>query len=110
MKEIIWDSTAKATVQSLPKETKREIGVLLLMIQKGFMPNMPQSRKMPTVHPSAFELRIKDTNGNYRIFYVLLNKEIILIPHVFTKKTQKTPKKEIENAKKRIRRLINEIG
>ena len=69
---------------------------------------MPQSRPMRIIHKSAFELRIKDKNGVYRIFYVLFDKSTIFIPHTFIKKTQKTPTKEIQIAKKRLKRLIDE--
>lgn len=69
---------------------------------------MPQSRKIPALHQSAFELRIKDANGLYRVFYAFLDSDKILLPHAFTKKTQKTPKKEIDTAKQRLRRMIHE--
>ncbi len=108
MKEIIWDSAAKKAVKSFSGEIKKELGALLLALQRGELLGMPQSRSMRTVHKSAFELRIKDQSGIYRVFYVLFQKDKILIPHVFSKKTQKTPKKETETAKKRLRRLIDE--
>ena len=109
MRKIEWNPAAKATAQSFSQEIKREMGVLLLALQRGHPLGMPQSRKMPSIHPSAFELRIRDKSGIYRVFYVFLDQDKILIPHVFTKKTQRTPKKEIETAKKRLRRLIDEI-
>ena len=39
----------------------------------------------------------------------MFDKGKILAPHAFTKKTQKTPLKEITVAKKRLERLIDEI-
>lgn len=69
---------------------------------------MPQSRPMREVSASAFELRVKDKDGIYRVFYVLFDKHRILVPHAFTKKTKKTPQQEIETAQKRLRRLANE--
>ncbi len=108
MKKVIWDSIARKTVRSFSIEVKKEIGTLLLILQKGGVLRMPQSRKVPVVHRTAFELRVKDKTGVYRVFYVLFSGNKILIPHAFTKKTQKTPKKEIETAKKRLRRLTNE--
>lgn len=109
MKEIIWDKTAKKTVRAFSTEVKRELGALLMILQNGGVLGPPQSKSMKQVHPSAFELRIKDASGIYRVFYVFLDKGQILVPHAFTKKTQKTPLKEIETAKKRLRRLIDEI-
>ena len=95
-------------VRSFSIEVRKEIGVLLLSLQKGTFLSMPQSRRVPAIHRSAFELRIKDEKGIYRVFYILFFGEKILIPHAFTKKTQKTPKKDIEIAKRRLRRLIDE--
>jgi len=108
VKEIIWDLAAKKTVRSFSREVKKELGALLLVLQKGELLGMPQSKPMRMVHKSAFELRVKDHSGIYRVFYVLFQKDKVLIPHAFSKKTQKTPKKEIETAKKRLRRLVDE--
>ena len=80
-----------------------------MTLQQGMKLGPPQAKVMKQVHSSAFELRVKDSAGIYRVFYVLLDKKNILVPHAFTKKTQKTPQKEIDTAKKRLRSLIDEI-
>ena len=80
-----------------------------MVLQQGESLGPPQSKVFKTINSSAFELRIKDSSGAYRVFYVLFDKGRILIPHAFTKKTQKTPLKEINVAKKRLERLIDEI-
>jgi phage-related protein len=63
---------------------------------------------MKSIHQHAFELRVKDRKGAYRVIYVLSIGDMILIPHAFTKKTQKTPMKEIELSIMRLREMINE--
>jgi phage-related protein len=108
MKQVIWDHSAKETVRSFSVEVRQEIGALLRILQGGGQLGMPQSRPMKQLSSSAFELRVKDRDGIYRVFYVLFDKNRILVPHAFTKKTQKTPPQEIETGKKRLRRLINE--
>ena len=108
MKEIVWDFSARKTVRSFPVEVKKELGALLLTLQRGILLGMPQSRKIPALHKSAFELRIKDASGIYRVFYVCFDSDAILIPHAFIKKTQKTPQREIGTAKQRLRRMIYE--
>jgi len=45
-----------------------------------------------------FELRIKSGNNISRIFYFFFTKESIILTNGFIKKTQKTPKKELERA------------
>jgi len=49
---------------------------------------------------------VKDSSGAYRVFYYLKTQKGILIFHCFKKKTQKTPKKEIELARKRLGELL----
>ena len=105
----MWDSSAKAIVRSFSVEARKEIGALLMILQQGEALGMPQSRPVKQIHSSAFELRVKDRAGIYRVIYVLFDRGQIVIPHAFTKKSQKTPSKEIETAKKRLRRLIDEI-
>ncbi|MFN8945019.1 MAG: type II toxin-antitoxin system RelE/ParE family toxin [Pseudobdellovibrionaceae bacterium] len=108
MKRVIWDKSALETVRSFSVEVRQEVGALLRLLQGGEQLGMPQSRPMKQVGSSAFELRVKDKDGIYRVFYVLFDKHRILVPHAFTKKTQKTPQQEIETAQKRLRRLANE--
>lgn len=108
MKQIIWDKAALNTVRSFSVEVRQELGALLRILQDGGQLGMPQSKPMRQVASSAFELRVKDREGIYRIFYVLFDKQRIFVPHAFTKKTQKTPLHEIETGKKRLRRLIDE--
>jgi len=108
MKEIKWNSKAREFVRLLDDGTKREIGTLLRILQMGQRLGEPQSKPMKMIHQGAYELRIKDRKGIYRVIYVLAVSDKILIPHAFTKKTQKTPLKEIETSKKRLQELLNE--
>jgi len=108
LKIIVWDKKAREFVRALDDETKREIGTLLMVLQSGTGLGQPQSKPMKSIHQNAYELRIKDKKGVYRIIYVLALRDKILIPHAFKKKTTKTPKKEIETSKKRLQELLNE--
>ncbi len=79
-----------------------------MMLQMGCNLGEPQSKPMKSIHKYAFKIRVKDSKGAYRIIYVLNLGDKILIPHAFTKKTQKTPLKEIELSIRRLQELINE--
>lgn len=76
------------------------------MIQMGESLEMPQSKPMKSIHEKAHELRVKDKMGAHRIIYVLNLDDRILIPHAFTKKTRKTPQKEIELSIKRLKEIL----
>ena len=67
---------------------------------------MRKRSAMPTVAPGAFELRVRDRGGSYRAFYLIKSERGILVFHAFEKRTQKTPRHEIERARKRLREML----
>ncbi|MBK7890112.1 MAG: type II toxin-antitoxin system RelE/ParE family toxin [Bdellovibrionales bacterium] len=108
MKRIIWDKAALETIRRFSVEVRQEIGALLRLIQQGEQLGLPQSKPVKQLAPSAFELRIKDRDGIYRVFYVFFDKHRVFVPHAFIKKSRKTPMQEIETGRRRLRRLIDE--
>jgi phage-related protein len=69
---------------------------------EAFGPNlgMPHTRAMGE---GLFELRIKAAEGIARIFYcTVVNRRIVFL-HQFVKKTDKTPAKELEIARRRLK-------
>lgn len=106
MRKIKWNEKARDFVRDLDIATKREIGTLLLLLQRGETLGEPLSKPMRAIHAKAHELRIKDRHGIYRIIYIYFSDKEILIPHAFMKKTQKTPKYEIDLAQRRLKELL----
>lgn len=49
-----------------------------------------------------WEIKIKATATGYRIFYVVVQKNSLVLLHAYKKKTQKTPIKELVVAEKRM--------
>ena len=109
MKKVKWNNKARDFIRIFDIETKKEIGSLLLLLQLEKILGMPQSKPFKTIHKNAYELRIKSRNGAQRVIYVLCMEGIILIPYAFTKKTQKTPQKEINLSISRLKELLHEI-
>ncbi len=54
-----------------------------------------------------FELRPKASEGIGRVFYCTEKGGLIIILHSFVKKTQKTPKKELDIARQRLKEVKN---
>ncbi len=53
-----------------------------------------------------FEIRAKGKEGIGRAFFaIVIDKEIVIV-HSFIKKSQKTPKKELDKARKRVKELL----
>lgn len=63
---------------------------------------MPISRPMPVIAHGAHEIRLKDRQGQYRVFYFVKDHDALLVFHFIKKKTQATPHHEIEIARKRL--------
>ena len=84
-----------------------EAGYLLRLLQIGEKLKMPHSRPMPNIGSNCYELRINDEKSTWRIIY-RIDKDAIIILEVFNKKSQQTPKKVIDNCKKRIKEYDNE--
>jgi phage-related protein len=66
---------------------------------------MPHTRAMGG---GLFELRIKAAEGIARVFYCTIVGRRIVILHQFVKKTDKTPAKELQIARRRMKEIINE--
>ena len=79
--------------------------VALAKKMKIYGPNlgMPHTRAMGD---KLFEMRVKGREGIARVFYCTQIRHEIVMLHSFIKKTQETPKKELEIARKR----LSEVG
>ena len=53
-----------------------------------------------------YEVRAKDRSGIYRVIYFAHTGKRFILLHGFVKKTQKTPRKEIEIAKQRMKEMV----
>jgi phage-related protein len=69
-----------------------------------FGPNlgMPHSRAMGE---GLFELRLKSKEGIGRVFYCNLSERRVMMLHAFVKKSAKTPTKELEVARGKMREV-----
>lgn len=63
---------------------------------------MPHTRAMGK---GLFELRLKGQEGIARVFYCIVREKTITVLHSFVKKTQETPKKELDLAIKRLKEI-----
>ena len=108
MKKVIFHLKVRNLIKEFPDDVKYKIGKAIFFLQRGETLLMPISKAMPSVGKGVSELRIKGTDGIYRVFYLLKSQDGILVFHAFMKKTQKTPQLEIELAKVRLRELSND--
>jgi phage-related protein len=85
----------------IPAEHRKTIGEDIKTLQFGWPVGMPLARK---VDDDLWELRSNISSGIARTFFSIYRQQIVLL-HGFVKKTQKTPPKELANAKRRLNKL-----
>ncbi len=103
MKIKIFDNSLEKFIGKLEKPTiAKVLHTVDLLEQFGCNLQMPHSKKIKN---NFFELRVRGQQ-EVRIFYTFHQQQIILL-HGFVKKSQKTPKKEIELALQKLRVLTN---
>jgi phage-related protein len=75
-----------------------------MAVQFGLDPS--DWKPMPSVGPGVKEIRIWVEEGTFRVIYVVRTRDGVFVLHSFVKKSQKTPKRDIELAKKRLKELV----
>ncbi len=107
MKKVEILDTCLKEIKKFPDEIVKDILDITVRMQNGEALEMPLSRSMSSIGKSVFELRLKDKSGAYRVIYYALSKKgEIYFLHAFKKKTQKTPKKNLDLAARRLRSVL----
>jgi phage-related protein len=97
----IFDKSLEEFIESLEKSTIAKVLRNIDLLEKfGPKLGLPHSKKILT---RLFELRIRGKQ-EVRIFYTF-NKLHIILLHGFIKKSGRIPKKEIQTALQRLKRL-----
>jgi len=101
---LYYSNNLERDILSLPDRLlARYLKLTDLMEKYGADLGMPHTKSLSK---GLFELRVKGQEGIARVFYCTrIGKKIIML-HCFIKKTQKTPRKELELAKKRFKEII----
>ncbi len=100
-KNLRGEEIVKNQIRILQKEVMAKVAHNIdLLYEQGPILPMPYSKK---IMPNLYELRIRGKQ-EIRIFYSFKNSNIFIL-HLFQKKTQKTPQKEINIAVDRLKSL-----
>jgi phage-related protein len=90
-------------IMNLPDTLQaRYIGLTQRMIEYGPHLGLPHTEAFGS---GLFELRLKGAEGIARVFFCTMVKQEIVMLHSFIKKTQKTPQKELDIARLRMKEL-----
>lgn len=87
-----------------PKDRARVLACLKNIEDLGFDCPRVQFRQ---IKGRLWEIKIRSATAGYRVFYVALKQETMVLLHAYQKQSQKAPKKEIEIAEKRMMEVIS---
>jgi len=105
MKPLKFIGSSQDDLREMPATVRHALGIELMTIQFGGEPS--DFKPMKEVGTGAYEIRYRDSNGSFRVIYIARLADAVYVLHAFQKKTQKTPKADINLAAKRYK-LIGE--
>ncbi len=100
MKALFFIGSAQASIRNFPANARQEAGYQLDQVQRGVDPS--DWKPMKSVGKGVREIRIHE-DGEYRVIYTAAVGDSIYVLHAFSKKSQKTPKRDIDLARKRLK-------
>jgi phage-related protein len=103
---IYYNEAVRLWVDSLPVGIRAYYArITEAMRQYGPNLGMPYTRALGD---ELFEIRARGKEGIARIFYCTVMRGKIMILHGFVKKTDKTPRRELATARRRLREVQDE--
>jgi phage-related protein len=101
--EYFNDKIAKVILKMPAGLLARYIHITDMMLTFGPNLGMPHTRSMGE---KLFEIRLKSKEGISRVFYCAKTEQRIIMLHMFIKKSEKTPEKELRIARERLKEVL----
>lgn len=100
---MVGTSGTRARLGCLPMDVRRAVGGAIGSLQFEEVPR--DWKPMPTVGPGVREIRLHSP-APVRIIYLLIPSDRLLVLNVFIKKSSKTPRHELELARRNLTALL----
>ncbi|MCC2594870.1 type II toxin-antitoxin system RelE/ParE family toxin [Pusillimonas sp. MFBS29] len=107
-KPVEFLGTSLDDLRAFPPSAKREAGYQIDQVQNGWDPD--DWKPMKAVGQGVREIRVRDSDGAFRVIYIAKFADAVYVIHCFQKKTEKTSKADIDLASKRYRDLLQELS
>lgn len=99
-----FDATVLAEIEALPPDRRSRLSRLLSLIQDMGFEALPRDA-VKHLEGKLWELRVMDREGIARAIYATATGRRVVILRAFVKKTQKTPARELDIARRRLREV-----
>lgn len=101
-KPIVW-LHGEIKTPPFSRAARLEAGFMLRRLQQGAAIAMPHARPMPSIGPGCWELRVRDADHNWRIFY-RADADAVVVLAVHDKKSERALRSVLETCRARLRR------
>jgi len=108
VKPVVFRGSALDDLRAFPISVRREAGHQIEQVQHGRAPD--DWKPMSTIGSGVAEIRIRGSEGAFRVIYVAKFASAVYVLHCFTKKTWRTSRADIILATRRYRELTRELG
>jgi phage-related protein len=98
------DDGVRAALEALPRDTRARFERIVNLIQTHGLERVREPY-VKHLEGALWEMRMKGRDGIARAAYVTATGRRVVVVHVFVKKTQKTPRREIETALRRAKEV-----
>jgi phage-related protein len=105
---VHFEGDSLEVLSSFPDEIKRALGFSLRQLQIGREPTSP-TRSMSSIGPGVYELKEADERTWYRTIYLSKVANTIYVLHCFEKDSRKTDRRDIELARRRLKRVVQRV-
>jgi len=102
---VLWLGTARDDLRGFPADARQVAGFQLWRVQRGLEPN--DWKPMPVVGLGVREIRVR-TDLEHRVIYLAKFNEAVYVLHAFQKRSQRTPKPDLDLARQRLRELLKQ--
>ena len=106
MKPCYFLGDSLERLREFPKDVQQDAGYQLELVQAGEQPD--DFKPMPSIGRGVEEIRVRDDSGAYRVIYTARLADAVYVLHAFQKKTQATPKRDLDLAKQRFQQIVGE--
>jgi len=94
-----------AEIEALPSDMRARLAHVAFLIEQVGLENVGEPH-VKHIEGKLWEMRLKGKSGISRALYVTAAGRDVVIVRVFVKRTERTPRREIDLAMQRARRLL----
>ncbi len=100
-----YSEAVREEIFSLPVRTFAKYEQIIERLEQ-YGPGIQRMPHMRQLEGELWEIRAIAGNGSARVFYCMVRDDTFLMLHSFLKKTDKTPAKELDKAKRRMKEAL----